>query len=558
MVILIQIIGAVALLVWGTHTIRTGMFRTFGDQLRRWLARNLSNRISAFMAGMGLSMMLQSSTASALVVSSFQKKGLVTTAIALCSVLGADLGSALMVRVLSLNIALLIPILLFCGVFLYLKKERTAMGQFGLILLGLAFVMLALKMIAAATAPLKEMPELLGLFERLADWPLMAIGAGMVMALVCFSSLAVVMITAGTVAAGVVSAEPALWIVLGANLGSAFLTVITTSGSSPMARRAPTGNCLFRIVAFAFGSLWVLLLPWTLTGLVNQAGGVIYFHILFNGVAGLLGLFFVKPMAVLVDKWLPSQAMSEEDEGAIRLLSKESLMSGQTALEASRQEVIHNVELLSRFWADLNELLIRNPEYGDIQLMRERKKRIYSRTQAITRYMTELLKMALSEKEASLWQRLRNANGQLEFATRVADNAFKQLARKKCANNRYFSHEGEHELTVLHTRIAHNLDVLLHYFQAESEDEQAQARKWLRNEKSLLVATDYSLVERHVQRISRGESESVETSALHVDLLTHFRRFNHLICSIATFEASNPTEGQHLHDGDDHDDHLMG
>lgn len=553
MTILIQMIGAVALLVWGTHSIRVGMFRTFGDQLRRWLAKNLSSRISAFLAGMGLSMMLQSSTASALVVSSFQKKGLVTTAIALCSVLGADLGSALMVRVLSLNIALLIPILLFTGVLLYLKKERTAMGQFGMILLGLAFVMMALNMISTTTAPLKQMPELLGIFEQLTNWPLMAIGVGMVMALVCFSSLAVVMITAGTVAAGVVGPTPALWIVLGANLGSAFLAVITTSGSSPMARRAPTGNCLFRIGAFLFGSLWLAFCPWPITGLMDTADGVIYFHILFNGIAGVLGLFFVKPMTVLVDKWLPSKSILEEDEGAIRLLSKESLMSGQTALEASRQEVIHNVELLSRFWHDLNELLIRNPEYGEIQLMRERKKRLYGRTQAITRYMTELLKMALSENEAQLWQTLRNANGTVELATRVADNAFKQLARKKCANNRFFSHEGEHELTVLHTRIAHNLDILTHYLQADNSTEQEQARKWLRNEKSLLVATDFSLVERHVQRIARGESESVETSTLHVDLLTNFRRFNHLICSIATFASNIPEPHSDL----DHEDGLL-
>ena len=228
-------------------------------------------------------------------------------------------------------------------------------------------------------------------------------------------------------------------------------------------------------------------------------------------------------------------------------------MSGQTALEASRQEVIHNIGLLSRFWHDLNELLIRNPEYGEIQLMRERKKRLYGRTQAITRYMTELLKMALSENEAQLWQMLRNANGTVELATRVADNAFKQLARKKCANNRFFSHEGEHELTVLHTRIAHNLDILTHYVQADNSTEQEQARKWLRNEKSLLVATDFSLVERHVQRIARGESESVETSTLHVDLLTNFRRFNHLICSIATFASNIPEPHSDL----DHEDGLL-
>ncbi len=535
--ILIQIIGAVALLVWGTHSIRTGMFRTFGDQLRRWLARNLSNRLSAFLAGMGLSMMLQSSTASALVVSSFQKKGLVTTAIALCSVLGADLGSALMVRVLSLDIGALTPLLLFAGVVLYLKKERQASGQFGLILLGLAYVMMALRMISTATAPLKQMPELIGLFEQLANWPLLAVLAGMVMALVCFSSLAVVMITAGTVAADVVSPTAALWVVLGANLGSAFLAVITTWGSSNMARRAPTGNCLFRIGAFVFGTILVLAFPNALARFAAIDGGIIYFHILFNGVAGIVGAFSVRTMARIVEMWLPAKSMAEEDEGAIRLLTRESLFSAQTALEGCRQEIIHSVELLSRFWADMNELLTRNPDFGDIQLMRERKKMLNNRSQAITRYMTEVLQMTLSGTEAQQWQRLRNANGTLEFATRVADIAYKQLARKKCLYNRFFSHEGERELTVLHARIAHNLEVLLQFLQTDSPEEQEEALKWLRNEKSLLVATDFSLLERHVKRVTAGDSEAMETSALHVDLLTVFRRFNHLICSVATFHT---------------------
>lgn len=550
MTILIQIIGAVALLVWGTYSIRTGMFRTFGDQLRRWLAKNLSSRLSGFVAGMGLSMMLQSSTASALVVSSFQKKGLVTTAIALASVLGADFGSAVMVRLLSFNLASLVPVLLFVGVVLYLKKERTPYGQFGIILLGLAFVMLALQMISNATAPLKTNTDLLVVFEHLESTPLIAIATGMVLALVCFSSLAVVMITAGIVASGVITAHAGLWVVLGANLGSAFLAVITTSGSSPVARRAPTGNCFFRMGGFLLGVLWVSLLPKTLAIFSHIDGGVIYFHILFNGVTAIAGLLTVGTMAKIVEKILPSKAVQEEDESATRLLTQEGLLSAQTALEASRQEVLHTVELLMRFWNDIHELLIRNPEYGEIQLMRERRKSIYTRCQSITRYMTEVLQMALTSHEARQWQELRNGNGAIELATRIADNSFKQLARKKCAKNRFFSHEGEHELTMLHSRIAHNLDVLHQYIQTAEEDELEKTRRWLSNEKSLLVVTDFSLLERHVKRVTSGDSEAVETSTLHVDLLELFRRFNHLICSVATFHAPSENDLMDSHTDD--------
>lgn len=543
MVILIQIIGAVALLLWGTRTIRVGMFRTFGESLRRWLARNLNTRPSAFLAGMGLSMLLQSSTASALVVSSFQKKGLVVTAIALCSVLGADFGSAVMVRVLSFDIAILIPILLFVGVVLFLKKERTAVGQFGTILLGLAFVMMALQMIAQSTAPLKANTELLALFDYVEAQPIVAVLIGMGLALVCFSSLAVVMITAGTVASGVIEASAAIWVVLGANLGSACLALITTSGSSPMARRAPLGNAIFRGVAFVLGSLWVAFLPQSLAWVSSLDGGIIYFHILFNGLAGVLGCFFVKPIARWVDAWLTTDEPVLEDESATRLLTREALLSAATALEASRQEIVNNVDLLRRYWHDLNELLMGNPSFGEIQLMRERKKSIYSRSQAIIHFMTDILPMALSDREAREWQEMRNANGSIEFATRVADNAFKQLQRKKCAKNRFFSHEGEHELLILHRRVAHNLDVLEKLLRKEKAEDVEQARRWLMNEKSLMVAADFSLIERHVQRVNRGESEAVETSTLHVDLLTQFRRFNHLICSIATFEAPEKISG---------------
>ena len=126
-----------ALAVWGAYMVKTGILRTFGEALRSWLATRLSNRFAGFAAGMGLAMLLQSSTAASLLVASLQAGGLVSTAAALAAVLGADLGSALAARILTLNISSLIPILLIAGTFLFLRRMEKREGQFGRMLLGL-------------------------------------------------------------------------------------------------------------------------------------------------------------------------------------------------------------------------------------------------------------------------------------------------------------------------------------------------------------------------------------------------------------------------------------
>ncbi len=537
---LVAMIGAVALVMWGTHLIRTGMLRTFGEALRRWLTRFLTNRFSAFLAGIGLSSLLQSSTASALLVASLQKKGLVTTAIALSSVLGADLGSAVMVRVLSFDIREIAPIIVVIGVYLTLYKERTRYGQMGLIFLGLALVMMGLGAILQATSPIKHSPELLTVFQFVAQYPIVAVAVGVVLALVCFSSLAVVMIAAGIVAAGVLPGTASLWLVLGANLGSAFLAMITTAGSSKMARRAPLGNCIFRSSAFVIGGIVVAAVPSVTTFFNSMNEGVIYFHIIFNGIAGLVGLAFIKPVARLVDHWLPDD--NPIDQGEIQFLTQESRLTTSSSLAASRQEIVKTVRITGAYWADLVQLLRSNPSYGDILLLRGRKKILDARTKAVIRYMTDIMQGRLSSEEAQVWQQLRYANANMQFLILVIDGIYQLLDRKKCAKNRYFSREGTSELLAMHSRITKNFDVLAQYLETDDESHKSHLKHWLKAEKSAVAVNDFLLIESHVARLHEGRSESVETSALHIELLTLFRRANQLVCSVGSFEA--PDEGE--------------
>src|SRR5512144_1777626 len=125
---LLNLLAAIALLVWGTHIVRTGMLRVLGENLRRVLAHSFSSRLRALLAGLGVTSIVQSSTATCLIVASFVGKGLVTTAAALAVMLGADVGSSLMAVVLSFDLSWLSPLLIFVGVVIYISRQNSGFG----------------------------------------------------------------------------------------------------------------------------------------------------------------------------------------------------------------------------------------------------------------------------------------------------------------------------------------------------------------------------------------------------------------------------------------------
>src|SRR5687767_13472977 len=153
---LLNLLAAISLLVWGTHIVRTGVLRVFGENLRQVLAKSFSNRLSAMLAGTGVTSVVQSSTATCLIVASFVGKGIVSTAAALAVMLGADVGSSLMAVVFSFDLSWLSPLLIFVGVVLYLSRESHPIGRIGRILIGLGLMLLALRLVAGSTETMTQ------------------------------------------------------------------------------------------------------------------------------------------------------------------------------------------------------------------------------------------------------------------------------------------------------------------------------------------------------------------------------------------------------------------
>ena len=231
MIHLLNLLAAIALLVWGTHIVRTGMLRVFGESLRHVLQRSFGSRLRALAAGLGVTSLVQSSTATCLIVASFVGKGLVTTAAALGVMLGADVGTAMMAVVFSFDLSWLSPLLIFVGVVMFISRQNSSAGRVGRVLIGLGLITLALQLIVASTRPLTDSPAVRALLTALPNEVLLDIVVGAALAVASYSSLAIVLLTAALASQGIVPTTVALGLVLGANLGSGLLAILATAGS---------------------------------------------------------------------------------------------------------------------------------------------------------------------------------------------------------------------------------------------------------------------------------------------------------------------------------------
>ena len=248
MVHLLNLLAAIALLVWGTQIVRTGILRVFGENLRHVLAVGMGSRVQALLAGVGVTSLIQSSTATCLIVISFLGRSLVTLSAALAVMLGADVGTALMAVVFSLDLSWLSPLLIFGGVVAFIAREKSTVGQLGRVAIGLGLILLSLQLIVAATRPLTEAPAVRALLAALPQDVLLDMLVGAVLAVLSYSSLAIVLLVATLAVSGIVPVTVALGLVLGANLGSGLLAVMLTAKDTMTERRLPIGNLLFKIV----------------------------------------------------------------------------------------------------------------------------------------------------------------------------------------------------------------------------------------------------------------------------------------------------------------------
>jgi phosphate:Na+ symporter len=346
--LLLQVAGEAALLLWGLHMVQSGVERAFGGRLQARLGTALGSPWRALLAGLGVTAALQSSTATALMVSSFAAAGAVGLPHALAAMLGANVGTALIVQVLSFDLGWLAPALVLAGVATFRNAARTRTRDLGRVAIGLGLMLLALHMLVETLSPVEASPALGALLAVVADQPLPNLLLAALVAWAAHSSVAGVLFVATLAGSGSIGTEAAIAMVLGANLGSALNPLIAVLGGPDRARmRLPLGNLLNRLagIGLVLAALptvagWMGALDPAPVRLVANA------HLAFNLATSLLALPLLGPLAAVLRRALPDRPAL--DEAAPRYLEPAGPGMPAVAIANARREALRLADVVER------------------------------------------------------------------------------------------------------------------------------------------------------------------------------------------------------------------
>lgn len=530
LLLLLHLGAAVMLLLWAVRLVRTGVERAYGAELRDAMRR--ARRGSAFMAGAGAAMaiVLQSATAVAMLAVGFAASGILSTGMGIAALLGADLGSALVVKILSFDLSELVPLLLLIGATLFLKFESRTPRQLGRIILGLGFILLSLRMLGEATAPLRESAVAPQVVSYLQGDPLSAFIAAAVLALVLHSSVATLLLLASLASTGLLPVEAGLPMVLGANLGGGIIAVWLTRSAELMARRIPFGNLLFRGVAAvaALGLLQILPLSVSALG-ASPTVQLVNFHVAFNLALVILALPLTGAMGRLTVQLLPEPTEPVADGTAYRSALDRSVVSRPAlALASAQRELLHMGETLEVMLRPVMDVM----ETGDlaqIARLRALDDDINRRHTEIKLFIAEVNRGQLSDSEARRGLELASLASDFEAMGDIIAKNLLAHAREKAERRLKFSADGWRELITLHDRVLANMQMAMNVHISGD----LESARQLAGEKAVLRKLERESQDKHLERLKSGQPESIETSDMHLEIVRALKEINSLAAKVA-------------------------
>lgn len=527
--VLLDLMGAVALLLWGLHMVRSGILRAFGGELRKGLSRALGNRFTAFAAGLGLTAVLQSSTATALITTSFAAEGLVALAPALAIMLGANVGTTLIVQLLSFNIAEVAPILFILGLVAFRNGPRSRIKDMGRVSIGLGLMLLSLHILLDTLAPAENAPAVRVLMGAITGDPVLCIVIAAAVTWAAHSSVATVLLVMSLAYSQFITPAAAIALVLGANLGSAINPIIEGARRDrPESYRLPVGNLINRLAGIAL----VLPLLHPLSQMAAQwqpdmAKLTAQIHVVFNIVTAVAFIGILGPLARLLERVFPVRALAD-DPAAPRYLDASAIETPALALVDAARETLRVGDMVEIMLHKVMIALLTNDRAlaADVSRMDNTVDRLH---EAIKLYLTRLTRGSLDEHEGHRAMEIIAFAINLEHVGDIIDKNLSELAAKKTRRRLQFSPEGAAELAAFHRRVLDSLRLAFAVFMSGDVDGARQ----LLADKTELRAIEVAATERHLDRLREGRPETVETTSLHLDVLRDLKRIHSHISATA-------------------------
>lgn len=528
--ILLTTLGGITLLLWGCRMVRTGVTRAYGDKLQGVIAQWSERRPLALLSGVAVGTALQSSTATALLLTSFVSQEAITVATALVILLGADLGAAIAAALFSSGVSAIWPVIGFVGYIVHVNFDGRSilLKHVGRILIGFGLLFLGLQTIGTSAASLAQSPVVSNAVEAMAQEPLLAILLGAVITWLAHSSLAIVLLVVALTADGGLPPEALYSTLLGINIGAALPAITATLSETPPVRRVPLGNFMCRLLAVIIAVPALPVISSALASLeIGPATRIILFHVSFNLALCLLFAMFAGAVAWLTRIILPDLTGGEISSGP-KFLDERLLDTPSAALGAVTRETLRMGELVEKMLTkSIDVLVTKDPlVQAEVSATDDHVDRL---NEAIKIYLTKLMRGELGASESQRAVDCMTFTTNLEHVGDIVDNNLMDLAEKKHRNQVQFSQSGMEELRTMHARVVDTLHLSLNVFVTQQTDSARQ----LIARKSELRALELEGTESHIDRLTSGQPESVATSSIHLDVLRDFKRINSHLTSVA-------------------------
>ena len=528
---LLEVFGATMLLLFAVRMVRTGIERAFGASFQRQVTRH-KHPVGLAIIGVFLAIVLQSSAAVTLLVAGFAGSGALAFVQSMAVVLGGDLGSALLIQILSLKLSWLAPALLTVGGILFLKTEQKRLKQAGRIILGIALILISLGFLRDAIEPIREsslLPAIAGYLER--DFlTAFIVGAGL--AFVMHSSVATILMVVAIVSVGALPFLVGVSILLGANMGSALIPIWLSRGMEPRAQRIPLANLITRGAAAV-----VALLVINLTAIPvfpqswNDGQSLILLHIGFNSLLFLFLPFLSvldRPVSMMIPIPIPKVEAKTVPIQNQTVLNDVGEANPTLALASLRHEVLRMAGLLRDMLSPVMGLY----ETFDAKLLSHIQLQdliVNEALDMVRTYASNMPHQDMSKDQLKEMRELMDYAIALEAAGDIIVKRLLPLAKEKSQKGIKLSKIGFSELLAINDQVEVNLKTATNVLISSD----VMTARLLLEEKAEMARMERSSRKKHLRRLSDGDTDSAKSSDIHLETAYTLKEFNSWIISVA-------------------------
>ncbi len=515
-----SLFGGILLLLYGIRQAGEGLQKATGGHLKQVLALLTKNRFLGLLLGIIITVLTQSSSATTVMLVGFVNSGIMKFAQTLGVILGADVGTTVTVQIISFKVLDYSVLLIGLGLLAMYAGRRRIWKDLGQGILGFGFIFLSMKIMSDAMVPLKDSDVFRLLLVLLADNPFMGILVAALFTAVVQSSAATIGVALSLASQGLIDLSQAIPIIFGANIGTCATAIIAGFSGPVEARRVAYTHTLFKIMGVAiFYPFMTQMADFVSTTASDPLRQIANAHTFFNVALAFIFLPFSGIMARFMEKAVVTRARVEPfgpkylDE---TVLATPSLAISQAVREANRMADIVQEMLEDTIKA------FRERDINLVEAIEETDDKVDRLDRGIRFYLAKLSSASLTEEQSKKELSLLATTSDIENIGDIIDKNLMSLARKRIRGGLSFSKDGFEEITDFHAKVMENLALAVAAF--ITGDKELALRVVKNKERMAELEKEYRAA--HIERLRKGLTESFETSAIHLDVLTNLERIN--------------------------------